>query len=184
MIGEERKGVCDDPAREAKAWLEKIAEADRKRSGFQDMAAEGLITFDELRTKLADLEEIRVFAWHEFEALEGRQARLRGLEQNADTLLERYASVIPAALDKLAPEERHRVYKALRLLVTVHPEGILEVSGVFGSERGLSQCEPTPGSGVSFSASASRTESFRRSSRSAPLCPGMRCSSTSTKMAS
>jgi hypothetical protein len=30
-----------DLEREAKAWLEKLAEADRKQSGFQDMAAEG-----------------------------------------------------------------------------------------------------------------------------------------------
>ena len=34
-------------------WLDKLAEADRKRSGFQDMAAEGLINFEELREKLA-----------------------------------------------------------------------------------------------------------------------------------
>jgi len=59
MIAEEREGVRGDPGREAGAWLERLAEADRKRSGFQDMAAEGLITFDELRAKLADLEETR-----------------------------------------------------------------------------------------------------------------------------
>jgi Recombinase zinc beta ribbon domain len=153
VIEEERKGVCGDPAWEVKSCLEKIAEADRKRSGFQDMAAEGLITFDELRAKLADLEETRELARWELEALEGRHARLRDLERNADTLLERHAGMIPAALDELAPEDRHRVYKTLRLGVTVRPEGILEVSGAFGSERGLSQCGPTPESGASSSAS-------------------------------
>ena len=102
------------------------------------MAAEGLITFDELRAKLADLEETREFVRNELEALEASQARLRDLERNADTILERYVDMVPDALSKLAPEERHRIYKMLRLVVTVHPEGILEVSGVFGSERGLS----------------------------------------------
>jgi hypothetical protein len=65
-----------DQEREAKAWLEKLTEADRKRSGFQDMAAEDLITFDELRAKLADLEETREFAQHELEILKGRQSRI------------------------------------------------------------------------------------------------------------
>jgi site-specific DNA recombinase len=183
MIEEERKGVGGDPEREARMWLEKIADADRKRSGFQDMAAEGLITFDELRAKLADLEETREFVRNELEALEESQARLRDLEQNADALLERCVGTVPEAVDELAPEERHRVYKMLRLVVKVQPEGILEVSGVFGTQRGLSQCGPTPGSGVSSSASASRTGSSRRSSRSAPLCPGTRSSNTSMRTA-
>jgi DNA repair ATPase RecN len=98
MIEEERKGVRGDPEREARMWLEKIAEGDRKRSGFQDMAAEGLITFDELRAKLADLEETREFVRNELEALEESQARLRDLERNADMLLERYVGMVPEAL--------------------------------------------------------------------------------------
>jgi hypothetical protein len=170
MIEEERKGVRGDPEREARMWLEKIAEADRKRGDFHDTAAEGLITFDELREKLADLEEIREVARNELEGLEESQARLRDLERNADTILERYVGIVPEALDRLSPEERHRVYKMLRLAVKVRPEGILEVSGVFGGKRGLSQCGPTPENGASSSASASRTGSSRRTSRNAPHC--------------
>ena len=59
MIEEERNGLHEDLGREQRVWLEKLAAADRKSSGFQDMAAEGLITFDELRAKLAALEETR-----------------------------------------------------------------------------------------------------------------------------
>jgi len=162
IIEEERKGVRGDPEREARMWLEKITEADRKRSGFQDMAAEGLITFDELRAKLADLEETRELVRNELEALEASQTRLRDLERNADTLLKCYLGMVPEALKKLTPEERHRIYKMLRLVVTVQPEGILGVSGAFGSERGLSQCGPTPESGASTSASASPTRSSGR----------------------
>jgi chromosome segregation ATPase len=157
MIGEERKGIGGDPDREARAWLEKLAEADRKRSGFQDMAAEGLITFDELREKLADLEEVREFARHELEALEGRHARLRNLERNADTLLKHYADMVPEALNKLVPEERNRIYKMLRLVVRIQPSAILEVNGTFGGRGELSQCEPTPESGASSIVSASWT---------------------------
>ena len=40
-------------------WLRKLAEVDRARGCFQDMAAEGLITFKELCIKLDGLEETR-----------------------------------------------------------------------------------------------------------------------------
>ncbi len=44
MIEQERKGLHGDPDREAKVWAEKLTTADRKRSRYQDMAAQGLIT--------------------------------------------------------------------------------------------------------------------------------------------
>jgi hypothetical protein len=57
-------------------------------------------------------------------------------------LLERYATIALEALDSLIPEERHRLYKLLRITVIVQPDTALEVSGVFGeglsvSNRGL-----------------------------------------------
>jgi hypothetical protein len=51
MITLEREGAREDPEREVRARAEKLAEADRKRSRYQDMTVEGLITFDELRAK-------------------------------------------------------------------------------------------------------------------------------------
>ena len=180
MIAEEREGVRGDPERKAGAWLGKLAEADRKRSGFQDLAAEGLITFDELRAKLADLEETRELARRELAVIDGRRARLQDLERNADALLEHYTVVVPEALDGLEPEERHRIYKMLRLAVRVRPSGILEVGGVLGGEGGLGGWEPTPASGASISVSASWTASCARSSKSAPGCRGTRSSNTST----
>lgn len=44
-----------------------------KRAKFQDMAAEGLITFDELREKLAQLDETRKVAEQELNSLEYRK---------------------------------------------------------------------------------------------------------------
>jgi hypothetical protein len=38
----------------------------------------------------------------------------------------------PAALDTLSPEERHNVYKMLRLSVEISPDGSLDVTGVLG----------------------------------------------------
>src|SRR5215203_104009 len=52
MINEERKQLRGNPDRQKKAWLEKLTEVDRKRSGYHDLAADGLMSRDELRTKL------------------------------------------------------------------------------------------------------------------------------------
>jgi hypothetical protein len=53
------------------------------------------------------------------------------LEQDANALLEHYASMILEALDGLTPEERHRVYKMMRLKVTMYADGLAEVAGAF-----------------------------------------------------
>ncbi len=72
MIEREREELRGDPDHQAKVWAEKLAEVGRKRASYQDMAAEGLITFDELRVRLEQLEETRKVAdwelnvWCEF----------------------------------------------------------------------------------------------------------------------
>jgi site-specific DNA recombinase len=83
LIEEEREGLREDPEQETKTWLDKIAEADRKRSAFQEMAAEDLITFVELRTKLVELDETRQTAEKELEALQHRRERIVGLRGTA-----------------------------------------------------------------------------------------------------
>jgi hypothetical protein len=113
-------------------WLKEIAEADRVRGRFQDMAAEGLITFDELRIKLEGLEETRQVASRELAALEERRAHLADLERDNATLLETYSEKASKGLDYFTPEDRHDTYKMLRLSVLVHPGGDLEVTGLLG----------------------------------------------------
>jgi site-specific DNA recombinase len=137
MIELEREGLRGDPDQEAKVWLRKLAEVDQKRSGCQDMAAEGLIAFDELRTKLAALEETRQTAQRELTALEGRRERIEQMERDRDTLLKQYEAVTSDALDTLTPEERQEFYKILKLRVTVDVDGTLEVTGAFFEGAGF-----------------------------------------------
>ena len=128
MVELKREGVRGDPEREAKAWLDKLAETERKRGGFQDMAAEGLITFDELRSKLAELEELRKTAEGELKALESERERLERLEHDKEAVLKYYEEMAPEDLETRTPEERHRLYKMTRLEVLVPAEGPIEVS--------------------------------------------------------
>jgi hypothetical protein len=134
MIEEERKGVRADPERESKSWLQRLAEVDRKRDGYLELAAEGFLDRDELRGKLAAPDETRETAERELRTLEGRSRLLENLEREKDTIIERYAGLVPDALEELSPRERHQVYRMLHLRVVAHPDDKLEVSGAFSSE--------------------------------------------------
>jgi hypothetical protein len=120
-------------------------EADRKRSGFQDLAAEGLITIEELRGKLAELEETRHTAEKELEELKQHQRHFEELERDKDAVLEAYAQMAPQALDGLTAEERHQLYKMLRVRVIACADGPLEITGMLGKDAGVRKTEPTPG---------------------------------------
>ena len=129
MIEQERSAMRGDPEREIKVWSEKIAEVDQERRGYLRLAAKGHITDDELDEVLADLEDTRKAAEIEVQTLRSHRQVLAQLERDKDAILESYARMTPEALDKLSPEERHGVYKMLRLKVAANPDGSLEVTG-------------------------------------------------------
>ena len=129
MIEQEARGTHGDPAAEAERWLEQLSEADRKRARYQEMAAEGLIEFSELRARLATLEEIRETAERELRALRHHTDRLAQLERDRDSLLETYAGLVPEAIDELRPDERHRVYRMISIKAHMGADGSLKLSG-------------------------------------------------------
>jgi site-specific DNA recombinase len=161
LIEDERKASRGNPAREMEVWTKKLSEAERKRSAYQDQQAEGLITLDELRTKLAALEETREVARRELAALKERWERIEDLERDADALLEHYASMVPEALDELTPEERHRVYKMLRLGVIMYADGLVEISGAFGGLLDVKSSNSVKTKSTSSSTATSRTSPCR-----------------------
>jgi G:T/U-mismatch repair DNA glycosylase len=82
---------------------------------------------DELRAKLAALEETRRTAQRELEA-------------NRDAVLDYYEKMTPDALDSLMPEERRRFYTMLRLKVILSPDGSMELRGAAFPEDSVSVC--------------------------------------------
>jgi hypothetical protein len=132
MIEQERAGMRGDPDQEVKAWLEKLSEVDQERRGYLRLAAKGRLSDEELDEALAELEDTRETAEDELRAIRARRDILEDLERDRDALLESYASITPDALDALSPEERHQVYKMLRLTVEISADGSLDVSGVLG----------------------------------------------------
>lgn len=131
MIELERNGTHGDPDREARIWAGKLTEAAAKRARFQHAYAEGIIGLEDLRNRLAELEEETFTAERALANLRGRIARVRDLERDRDALLEHHVALAPEALDSLTPEERHRFYKMLRLKVRLFADNSMEITGVF-----------------------------------------------------
>jgi site-specific DNA recombinase len=128
----ERDGQRGDPEAEAKHWLDRLAEAEEERRGFLRLAARGSITDAELDEELAQLDDTRKVAEQELEALRQHNERVEEMERDRDAVLEHYTALAPEALDSLAPEERHQLYKMLRLKVFVAKSGdsVIELAGM------------------------------------------------------
>jgi site-specific DNA recombinase len=141
MIEEERKGMRGDPDQESKMWLDRLTEVDKERRGYQRLAAKGHMTDEELNDAQRELEETRKTAQRELKALRGRQERVEEMERDQDALLDNYARMAPEALDELTPEERHQVYRMLRLRAVITMDRELEISGAFREGVGFCPTE-------------------------------------------
>lgn len=101
------------------------------------MAAEGLIDFEELRSRLAVLAHTRKTAEEELRVLRRHTEHLAQLERDRDSLLETYAELVPEAIDALGPEDRRRAYRMIGLEARLALDGSLEISGDVMSFREL-----------------------------------------------
>jgi hypothetical protein len=93
------KGTRGGPGKEAGRWAEKLAEVDRKRARYQEMAAGDLITLDELRARLPELEETRENAERELATVRGQEERVRDMERDRDALIDSLETMAPEVLD-------------------------------------------------------------------------------------
>ena len=145
MIELKKQAKREDPDREAKAWLDRLAEVDQMRRGYQQQAAIGYMTFDELGAALEELEHTRRTAERELAAIKNHQEEIEQLEHDKEMLLEHYVRLTPEAFDTLTPEERHHFCKMLRLKATAHVDGPIEIrlSGDAVSATHVSKTVPT-----------------------------------------
>jgi hypothetical protein len=126
MLEDQRHG---DPEREVRLWAKRLADVDAKRSRYQEMAAERLIDFVELRSKLDALETDRKTAARELDAVRDKAERFASLKLETEALIEDYSSKARAVLDLYTPQDRFDAYKALGLQVIAHPDGTTELTG-------------------------------------------------------
>ncbi|HEV2743969.1 MAG TPA: hypothetical protein VGV91_12495, partial [Rubrobacter sp.] len=81
------------------------------------------------RERLAELGEARGDAERALGAARRRADQLERLERDRAALMREYAGAVPEALSDLPPEERHRVYRMMRLEVALAPNGDIEMRG-------------------------------------------------------
>jgi hypothetical protein len=135
MIELKRRGTRGDPSKEARIWVEKLADVDRKRTKYQEAFAADAVTLPELKAYLSQLDETRKTAEHELAALRSREEYVRELEAGRDALLDSLEAQAPEALDSLTPEQRHQWYKLLKLKAAVFTDGRVEISWAGGASR-------------------------------------------------
>jgi site-specific DNA recombinase len=137
LIEQKRAELRGDPEREAKVWLERIAEVDQERRGYLKLAAKERMSEEELDEALADLEETRRTAEREFEAIGGYLEEIEELERDREAFKASWAAAVPENLDRLTPEGRNTLYLKLRLEMRPTEDGY-EVTGPFCSLEPLS----------------------------------------------
>jgi site-specific DNA recombinase len=142
LIEQKRASMYGDPTREVKTWLEKLAEVDQERRGYQRLAAKGHMTDEELNEALSEMEETRQTAKRELETLRHRQEEVEALERDRDAMMASWAAAVPDDLDRLTPEQRNMLYHMLRLEMRPIEEGY-EITGPFVTEP-LCTSEPLP----------------------------------------
>jgi len=144
MIELEKNSSHGDPKYEEKVWLDKLAEVNQMRRGYQEQAAKGHMTFDELGAALSALQETRKSTERELRSVKSRLERVEQLERDRDALRKDYYGIATDALDSLTSEERHDFYKLVRLRVIIYPNCDLEISWAGGEGLLFSTSESVP----------------------------------------
>ena len=128
LIDREWAAGTQNANEQSAAWAKKLEECDRLRGAYQDQQAAGLMTLEELASKIKGLEETRKVARAELASLDAREVVAGQLERDRDALLGEWSEMVPEGLDGLTGQERNKVYRMLRLEVTPTKDGF-EVTG-------------------------------------------------------
>jgi hypothetical protein len=106
-------------------WLRKIEECDRRRAAYQDQQAEGLMTREELRSKLDTLAQEREFATSRLRDSSERNERAESLRATKDSLLGVYRNgILYDGLLWFDAEIRREIYEALQLTGTLSADNV------------------------------------------------------------
>jgi hypothetical protein len=136
MIESRRESLATKPDEQIARWAAEAQKAKAKRARYQDQEAEGLMTREELRTKLTKLDETLGLAEAEIDKLKGHEEAFRELQRGGEELLERYARLVPEELEHLSAAERRHIHQLLQIEVRVPREGEIGIRLPFVSKGG------------------------------------------------
>lgn len=128
-----RHEMRGDPGKEARDLAGKLAELELERKGYLRLSARGVLPDDELDAMLAYVDGQR---GELEEALGWARNRHRSIEEaeRAWEAVEVIMELDHISFVTASPEDRRRLYQALRLRVETDEEGAVTISGVFHPE--------------------------------------------------
>jgi hypothetical protein len=130
-LARQRAQLRGDPSEETREIVKRLETLERRRSGYIDLAAEGDLTREELRCKLADVDEQREGAGKALREARDRQGTIEKLRRDREMMVGRFSAMRGMDLRILSPENRRRVLQALRIRVEVDKDGNVRISGMF-----------------------------------------------------
>jgi hypothetical protein len=106
-------------------WLRKIEECDRRRAAYQEQQADGLMTREELKSKLDTLAQEREFAASRLRDTSEKNDRARSLKATKESLLGVYRDgILYDGLLWFDLTIRREIYEALQLTGTLSAEDV------------------------------------------------------------
>lgn len=137
LIRRMRQDLRSDPQGEERRLRERLGRLERMRDGHLDQQAEGLISMEKLREKLADLDAQKKTLELELSKVADGQERIREMEELRDLMLEAMTEVGKDALEDMTPEDRHAQYRGLRLRAKVDRYGTIHLEWAFQEVFGV-----------------------------------------------
>jgi hypothetical protein len=108
--------------------VKRLREIEKRRSDLIELAADGLIAREEVRARLAPLDEDLSRLRREADLLVGQVEREKGALRDARMVLRALREAAPEALDELDAAGRREFYRDVELKVMAHQDGSLTMS--------------------------------------------------------
>lgn len=132
-----------EPVREARALADRLRRLEHRRANYYDIAADGDMSRDMLRAKLAETKRQCEVLQKALREIEDRHRSVERLEWLRDSNLD-LVRAFPPSFMCACPEDRRRIYLALALRADVDREGTIRLSGIFDPDVCLPAMEGAP----------------------------------------
>jgi site-specific DNA recombinase len=134
-IARKRAQLRGDSGGETREIIAKrLEKLERRRSGYIDLAADGDMSREELRRRLANVDEQREAARKALREVRDRQETIQKIRRDREMMLGRFSAMRGMDLLNISPENRRQVLQALRIRAEVDKGGNVRISGVFDAD--------------------------------------------------
>ena len=127
------KAPREDPAKEARTLAEEMARLEARRSNLIDLAADGTISREDLRAKLAETDARRREAEEALQEAADRRDSMDALRRELSYLFLRFDQIRTEELRFLHPEDKRRILMASRTMAEMTAKGPLGSPGCWTS---------------------------------------------------